>query len=75
MIFVKIVKQDMGRLKKTHPDLFVNIQKHLPHLSSEGQGIVAGLIIEHVIKAEGDIDVFQDNDFMEEVDDGLEEVV
>lgn len=60
MVFTRIVKQDFQRLKKTHPDLYANLLRFFPHLSDEGKGIAAGLIIEYVIKSGGDVDIFQD---------------
>lgn len=65
MIIAKITKQKWDLLKKTHPDLYATINVHTPKLSVElsedDKGILAGLIIEYVLKSNGYINIFQDD--------------
>lgn len=75
MIINKIVKQNLEVLKKTLPDLMSSINAHLPELSDDSKGKVAGLIIEYVIKSEGSTDVLKDEEeplFLEgNIDDNI----
>lgn len=54
-------RQKFDIIKTTHPDLFESIQKYVAYLSPEDKGMVAGLIIEAVIKSGGDVTILSDD--------------
>lgn len=59
-MLLKFKKQKINTIEKTHPDLYKTIQDSLAALSDEDKGIVAGLIIEAVIKSDGDESILQE---------------
>lgn len=68
-MIVKVKKQNFATLKETHGDLYESIQGCLKHLSDEDKGIVAGLVIEYLIKSDGDISVLEEEfNFEEEME-------
>lgn len=62
-MILKSTKQKIDVVKTTHPDLYESIQMNLKHLSDEDKGIVAGLVIEAVIKSDGDVEILEVADF------------
>ena len=66
-MIVKVKKQNFQSLKNSHSDLYESIQICLNHLSDEDKGVVAGLVIEYVIKSDGDVGALEEElDFEEE---------
>lgn len=73
-MIVKVKKQNFAKLKDSHTDLYESIQGCLANLSDEDKGIVAGLVIEFVIKSDGDVSILEESfDFEEEMEEGFDD--
>jgi hypothetical protein len=60
-MILKAKRQKFDLIKTTHPDLFESIQNHVAYLSPEDKGMIAGIIIEAVIKSGGDVTILTDD--------------
>lgn len=60
MILNKYKKQNIEVVKNNQPDLAASLKAHFPELSDEDKGRIAGFVIEYVIQAGGDTDIFMD---------------
>lgn len=73
MLIVKFIKQKIDNLRNRQPDLLKSIELADPSFTDEQKGIVAGLIIEYVLKSGGNATIFEDNLYeqleKEELDD------
>lgn len=70
-MLIKFKGQDFEEIKETHPDLYTVINTNFAHLDSHEKGRIAGMMIEYLIQAGGDVDIFQDD--MDIVDEFEEE--
>lgn len=60
MIITKYAKQKMNILEQSQGDLKRTLDINLPNVEDSIKGIVAGLIIEYVLKSGGNPSIFQD---------------
>jgi len=59
MIIIKFAKQKMDVIENAQPDLKKTLDINLPDVEERTKGIVAGLIIEYVLKSGGNPSIFQ----------------
>jgi hypothetical protein len=54
--------QNLELVRRNQPDLYSTLKKVLPTTDDQQLGIIAGLVIEYVIQAKGNVDIFGEED-------------
>lgn len=62
MIINKYKKQNLEIVKANQSDLAASLKAHFSDMSDEDKGRIAGFVIEYVIQAGGDPEVFIDKE-------------